>query len=163
MRSQKVYSPVTDLENVMKILDKISLFGGLTDEQLYTVFKVLKNVTYNENETIFKKGDTPDYIYIVKSGKIRLAIGPECEPLQIMEFNVGECFGETSLIGILPHTATALAVENTELIVLSGIDLMEFFNVDKDLFGMLILNIAREASRRLHKTDDILMHYVFGN
>jgi hypothetical protein len=25
---------------------------------------------------------------------------------------------------------------------------------------MLILNIAREACRRLHKTDEILLHYV---
>jgi len=29
-----------------------------------------------------------------------------------------------------------------------------------ELFSILILNIAREACRRLHKMDEILLHYV---
>ncbi len=73
---------------------------------------------------------------------------------------MGDCFGETAAIGIQPHSASALAVEDTELIVLSRAALLSIFDSDKELFGMLILNIAREACRRLHKSDEIFLHYV---
>jgi len=49
---------------------------------------------------------------------------------------------------------------DTKLIVLSRQTLLSIFNLDKEIFGILILNIAREACRRLHDTDEILLHYV---
>lgn len=66
------------------------------------------------------------------------------------------------MIGIQLHTATAVALEPTELIVLSREALHSIFDDDKELFGLLILNIAREVSRRLKQTDETLLHYVLG-
>jgi hypothetical protein len=37
--------------------------------------------------------------------------------------------------------------------------LMSVYEKDKDVFSMLILNIARELARRLYKTDQVLLHY----
>jgi hypothetical protein len=48
----------------------------------------------------------------------------------------------------------------TELIVLSRRALLSIYQSDKKLFSLLILNIAREASRRLHRTEEIMLHYV---
>ncbi len=81
-------------------------------------------------------------------------------PLELIVFGEGHCFGETSVIGIQPHAATAISAEDTELIVLSRNALLSLFKIDLELFSILVLNIAREACRRLHKTDEILMHYV---
>ena len=64
------------------------------------------------------------------------------------------------MIGIQPHAATAITVDDTELIVLSRNALLSLLKSDLELFSILILNIAREACRRLHKTDEILLHYV---
>ena len=61
---------------------------------------------------------------------------------------------------ILPHSATALVVEDAELLVLSQEALRTLYREDAPLFGLLILNIAREACRRLQKTDEILLHYA---
>ena len=57
-------------------------------------------------------------------------------------------------------SATALAVEDTELMVLSQRALHSLHKDDPDLFGLLVLNIAREACRRLHKTDQTFLHYA---
>jgi len=51
-------------------------------------------------------------------------------------------------------------MEDTKLIALSRNALLSLFKSDLELFSILILNIAREACRRLHKTDEILLHYV---
>ena len=134
--------------------------SGLSEKQLYFVFRQLQKVSYCANEYIFRQGEPPSHIYIVKSGQVKIVIESEEWPLEMCVFGVGECFGETSIIGIQRHSASAVAVGDTELIVFSRSALFSVFDSDKELFAMLILNIAREACRRLHKTDEILLHYV---
>ena len=152
--------PLTDIENILPILNKIAIFAGLSDAQLYSLFKILQKVTYEKDEVIFKQGESPSHIYIIKSGTVKLYLEADHTMLELVEFTVGDCFGESSLIGIESHTASAVAVEKTELIVLSSKALYSLYNTDKDAYIMIILNIAREVSRRLNKTDDILLHYV---
>lgn len=160
MAVNKISLPLTDIENVLPILNKIAIFAGLSDAQLYSLFRTLQKVTYEKDEVIFKQGEPSSHIYIVKSGAVKLYLEAEAINLELVEFTVGDCFGETSLIGIQPQTANAIAVEKTDLIVLSSKALLSLYNTDKDAYIMIILNIAREVSRRLHKTDDILLHYV---
>ena len=162
MDEKKTYEPIMDIENVLAILNKISIFAGLSDSQLYTLFRLLNKVTFKANETVFEQGDQPNHIYIVKRGKVKLVIWEDETPLELIEFSEGHCFGEASVIGIQPHKGTAIAVTDTELIVLSRKALMSMYDSDKELFAILILNIAREVCRRLHATDDILLHYLRG-
>ena len=42
-------------------------------------------------------------------GRVRLDFGMPDHPLAQLHFEAGECFGETSVIGIQPHIASALA------------------------------------------------------
>ncbi len=149
-----------DVQHMLSILDKISIFGGLSQEQQYTLFQYLEEVHYGPHEMIFKQGDEPSHIYIVLQGRVRLVFDVDNSPLSRAELGPGACFGETSVIGIQAHSASTVTQEPTDLIVLSKQALMRIFEEDKELFSMLILNIAREASRRLHQTDALLSHYI---
>lgn len=160
MSGNKLYLPLTDIESIMPILNKIAIFAGLSETQLYSLFKTLQKAAYEKDEVIFKQGEPSSHIYIIKSGAVKLCLEAETTSLELIEFTVGDCFGETALIAIEPHTATAVAAEKTDLIVLSSKALFSLYNTDKDAYIMIILNIAREVSRRLNKTDDILLHYV---
>ena len=151
--------PLVEVENVLPIVSKISLFGGLSDTQLYAIFRLLETVAYEKGEFIFEAGDEPSDIYIVRTGSVELVLDVEGDPLAEAVFGVGECFGETAVIGIERHTASALAKEDTELIVLPRQALFDLWESDKELFGMVMMNIAREACRRLHRADEILLHY----
>lgn len=75
--SNKVYFPLLDIENVLPILNKIAIFGGLNDTQLYKVFRLLQTVEYVPGEIVFQKGDDPSYIYVIKRGKIELLLEGE--------------------------------------------------------------------------------------
>jgi CRP-like cAMP-binding protein len=157
---EKIYEPLWDVEKVVSILNRITIFGGLSDKQLRFLFKHLQKVCYKADEYVFKEGDEPGYIYIVESGKIKIVMDSDKGPLELYAFGVGQCFGETAVIGIQRHPAGAVATEDSELIVLSREVLLSIFDTDKESFGILILNIAREACRRLQKTDEILLQYV---
>lgn len=158
MRKQPV-EQLLEIEDILPILNDISIFGGLSDSQLYTVFRLLEKTHFGQGEFVFERGDPPSHIYIVWKGRIELLLDVGGSFLAETVFAVGDCFGETSAIGIAPHTANAMAVEPTDLIVLSTRALFEIWEQDKAIFGMLVLNIAREACRRLNKADETLLHY----
>jgi len=151
--------PLLEIEEILPILNKIALFGGLNDKQLYAIFRLLQKTHFARGEFIFEQGDAPSDIYIVWKGSVELVLDVGGTPLAEMVFTAGDCFGEIAMIGIERHTASALAKEDTELIVLPREGLFSLWDTDKELFGMLVLNIAREACRRLNQTDQNLLHY----
>jgi CRP/FNR family cyclic AMP-dependent transcriptional regulator len=148
-----------DIDDVLSILNRISLFGGLSDAQLQMLFAQLQRSHYPAGEFIFREGDAPSDIYIVRRGSVELVLDADGSRLAEAAFGVGMCFGETAVVGIAPHTASALAREDTELIVLPREALFALWEEDKELFGMLALNIAREACRRLQQADKVLLRY----
>ena len=160
MTETRVLEPLVDADEVLSILSDISIFAGLSEKQLHQLFRQLKKVSYRKNETVFEQGHEPSYIYIVKSGRIKLIGEEEGTKYELFVFDRGNCFGEASIIGILPHAASAVAIEDSELIVLSRNALLAFYKTDLELFSTLILNIAREVCRRLYKTDQVLLHYI---
>jgi CRP-like cAMP-binding protein len=160
MQEHEKHALLLDIEKVLGILNKISIFAGLTDKQLQALFRLLKTTSYNTGDTIFLQGTPPTHIYVVESGKVKLVTKKDDTSFELVVFEQGCCFGESSIIGIRPHAATAIAVEPTELIVLSREALMSIYDSDLELFSILILNIARETSRRLHASSETILHYI---
>lgn len=160
MAIEKYRLPLIDIENVLPILNQISILGGLDDAQLYTIFHLLEVEHYHKGEAVFQQGDSPSHIRVIRSGRVRLVEDVDGTPMELHEFGTGACFGETSVMAIHPHTASAIALEETELLVIPRDKLFALYHTDPGLFGMLMMNIAREACRRLNKTEDIMLHYA---
>lgn len=156
----KTFVPLEDSESVLPILSEIAIFGGFLDRQLSEIFKYLEEGIFEKGETIFQKGDEPSYIYIVKKGEIDLLITKQKVILKKKTLAVGDCFGEASLMAMHKHTATAVAREDSEVMVLSRRALLQLQKEDSKLFSLLMMNIARELARRLELTDEILLHYI---
>jgi CRP-like cAMP-binding protein len=160
MDNNRKYLPLENIEDVMHILDNISLLGGLNSEQVQTVFHYLLCVSYKCGEVIFRQGDTASEIYIIRSGSIKIVVDMDSTPLELVEYGVGQCFGEASAIGILPHSASAIATSDLRLLVLPNEALHKISKADPVLFGMFILNIAREVCRRLHAANETHLHFA---
>ncbi|MBF0104738.1 MAG: cyclic nucleotide-binding domain-containing protein [Deltaproteobacteria bacterium] len=154
------FSPVYNFRSVKSVLSRIAIFGGLDDTQLKVILSRVRHGLFKTHEVIFDKGDEPDYIYIVKKGKISLLISGDNVTVKKKILKPGDCFGLASLIAIHKHTATATAIEKGEILVLSRRALIEIHKVDIKLFALLMMNIARELARRLQLTDNILLHYL---
>ena len=160
MTEDKRHLSPADLEDVLPILNEISVLGGLSEDQLREVFRELQSVQYAKGERVFRQGEAPGDIYVVRRGCVKIVVDIDTVPLELVAFGIGQCFGETSALGILPHSATAVVVEDAELLVLTQGALYQLYKETPSLFGLLILNIAREACRRLQKTDEVLLHYA---
>ena len=154
------FAPVKSVDSVLSILSKISMFGGVMDDKQSEVFQLLESGVFKKGEYIFKKGDEPTHIYIVKSGNVSLQVTDDGVVIDKKTLGVGESFGEASLLSMCKHTANAVALEETEIIVLSRRALIRLQQHDIALFALLIMNLARELARRLKLTDEILLHYA---
>jgi CRP-like cAMP-binding protein len=154
------YHPIDDIASVIKILSEISVWGGLSDDQQAEIYHRLEVGTVKKGEYIFHKGDEPSHIYIVKSGKIEIVATDGDVNVTKESIGVGQCFGVIALLAVQTYTAHAVAVEDTELMVLSKQAMLTLYQEDIHLFAQLMMNIAREIARKLTVTDEALLHFA---
>jgi CRP/FNR family cyclic AMP-dependent transcriptional regulator len=72
----------------------------------------------------------------------------------------GDWFGEMSILDIMPRSATVRAIAPSRLLKLTTQDLDGLYRKDLKSYSLLVLNIAREISRRLRVADGLLAELV---
>ena len=65
----------------------------------------------------------------------------------------GDCFGEMALIDLYPRSAGVRAAEDCLALALSNALLYQLYAVDPEPFTLIMMNLARELSRRLRRTE----------
>ncbi|WP_319200828.1 Crp/Fnr family transcriptional regulator [uncultured Ilyobacter sp.] len=145
---------------ILQMIDKISIFGGLNAEQ---AGKILDHSNYLEvakDENVMLQGMSPKSIYVVLKGRVEVYEESNNKIYPMMFMGEGECFGEVEILGIFPNMASVKTVEDTEFIEIPKNQLHKFSHKDMKIFNILILNMAREACRRLARADKSLMEYM---
>lgn len=74
---------------------------------------------YPKGSVIFREDDRRDNAYIVESGTVEIATTRNGKQVPLVRLGKGEVFGETALLGDGPRSATAIAVEDTEVFTIS--------------------------------------------
>lgn len=154
------FTPLETPQTVVSILARIPIFGGVNDVQQEEIFRRLETGLVKRGQYVFRKGDEPSHIYIVESGLIELFIPDKELMIEKKRLGVGECFGQVAVMSIHQHTISAVALEDTSLIVLSRRALYQLHGEDIGLFALLMMNIARELARRLQFMDHLLLESV---
>ena len=139
---------------IFSMLNEISLFGGLTAGELEFLIPMLTTASFKKGEVIFTQGESPNNIFIIQSGEIKIVKQLDNTEIELIRFKEGNLFGETELIGIFKYIASAIALTDLKLLVFSKSALYSLHSKDLKLFSKIILNVARESCRRTAKTDE---------
>lgn len=131
-------------------LQKYSLFGGLADEQLARVIPRLERASWKAGEDILREGDANDRVFFILSGRVRVSRGGRT----LIEFGEGDAFGEMELIEVMPVAATITALEPVETASISNRAFRSLYHEDLPAFALVVMNLARELSRRLRRMDE---------
>jgi CRP/FNR family cyclic AMP-dependent transcriptional regulator len=156
------FHPLENQDAVAAVLSQISMFGGTTEAQQNEIFGRLEVGLFKRGEAVFREGDDPTHIYIVKSGLISLFISDQEVKIEKKRLGRGECFGHVALMSINKHSISAVAVVDSEVIVFSKKLFNDLHRGNSELFALLLLNISRELARRLQFTDDMLLKAMHG-
>lgn len=140
-------------------LKNYPLFGGLTETQIKKIIPFLKKEIYKKDQIILKEGEDNSKIYFIVKGKVEIFKSIKKNGKAVKEIlailKKGDNFGEMELIEIKKVIASVKALEDTEVLTFTNRELLKLEKIDLSLFSMLILNLARELSRRLEKMDDV--------
>lgn len=137
--------------DVFSILQDISLFGALDKKSLNTIIDQADQIHLQVGDILFREDAPSTAIYIILRGKVKIVNNYDSEPLEIIELSRGASLGEASLLGIQPHSATAVITEEATIMVLTRKLLNELHKENLELFSLLILNMARELARRIKR------------
>lgn len=132
-------------------LQKHSFFGGLTDEQLKA--NVLPRLEYRDFETgtdVITEGQKNDSIYFIMDGSVDILKAGKT----IAVLGEGQTVGEMELLDVMPAAATVRARQPVKTAVISNCAIYQIYCESCEVFSMLVMNLARDLSRRLRQMDE---------
>jgi CRP-like cAMP-binding protein len=130
-------------------MGKYALFGGLEDEQIAHLLPLMVLKEFQTGEDILKEGVFNDSVYFLLSGKVSVSKNG----VALAELREGDAFGEMEFIEIVPTVATITAQSPVSTLSLSNKNLHTVYKTDTAAFALIVMNLARELSRRLRRMD----------
>ena len=101
-------------------IQSVPLFKLLAPVDIDSLVNVLTLHTFNQCEVILNEGDPGELMYFIKSGNVGCYINNE----EVRKLSAGEFIGEQALLYDIKRTATAIALDNVELLALGRDDLV---------------------------------------
>ncbi len=150
MVAQAIISPVNNL------LCSVPIFAGLDENALEIFLEHARTMVVSDGEVIAREGEANQCMYLIEAGSVRIIKNmntPDSVTLAVL--GPGQFFGEMCILETLPRCATAQAAGPTTVV---SVDSFAFYHLYQKLpaqHSILLLNIARDLSRRLRHLDEI--------
>ena len=123
----------------LEAITEINLFSNLPIGAITKINSKLEPLVLPAKQTIFKKGDIADALYIIEFGSVQVEID---SPVVL---GSGDYFGETGLISQSERNATISVLEEVKLLKLSKESLDELIEEYPTLFEDLKLSAAERT------------------
>ncbi len=136
-------------DNTMKFLARVPLFTGLTDRQMKLLAQRFIHRSYAANEVIIAQGKGGEGMFTIVSGQAEAVLETvDGNKMVVNTFDATDFFGEITLLDDGPRTASVIATQETECLILSRSDFISVMKNDPDM-GVVI---AQELAKRLRRT-----------
>jgi len=144
------------------MLRDMGLFGGLDEETLGLLARELPTRHVEIGEPVVEEGSHSQAMYLVIGGELEVVKrGHGAGDVRVALFGPGDWFGEMSILDVQPRSATVRAVAPTMLLEMTSehVDRL-LYRRDLKAYSLLVMNIARELSRRLRVADGLLAQFM---
>lgn len=142
-------------------LRNVGLFGGIPDDALDHLARNLPLIVSKPGDVIFREGEQARELFVLLSGEMEVQKrSRRGVDVRLALLGPGDWFGEMSVLDVQPRSATVRALAPSRLLVLRAQDLDGLYRRNLKAYSLLVLNIAREISRRLRVADGILADLV---
>ena len=142
-------------------LRQLALFGAMADSALQHLTASLEVIEPEPGEVLFREGDPADDMFVVLAGEIEvLKRSRQGSESRVAMLGPGDWFGEMSIVDVQPRSATVRSVAPSRLLRIASSDLDGLYRYDVKAYSLIVLNLARELSRRLRVADGILADFI---
>jgi CRP/FNR family transcriptional regulator, cyclic AMP receptor protein len=141
-------------------LANITMFELLNEDDRVALAKVVDELSLPADHTLFQAGDPGDSLFIVRVGEMELFIKDTAgQKIVLTRAEQGDMFGELAMLDTGPRTATAVALIDTEVLVLDRDDLILLFQRKPEA----ALHMLAALSGLTRKADELLRTRVSRN
>lgn len=149
--NDKAFSSRLHVKPEPHLLRKLPLFSIMADKTLAKFSDLTpETVLFSANQTIYRIGDTNCPMYMILAGKVRLFTSDKYGKQIVLGYVApGEVLGELPDAGDVGCSTTALAMEDTRLIILDRNNLSYLLSVQPEA-ALQLIGALEARLRRLH-------------
>lgn len=144
----------------LNILKQADIFYGMSPTQLEMIDGCCQEKSFSAGELIFPEGANSDELYVIVQGEVDILVNPslvsdkpgEREPAVIATLRRGQNFGEMALVDRGVRSASALAKQNTRLLILPREKLIKLCEDFSQLGYRLMYNLAADLALKMRNT-----------
>lgn len=142
------------------MIGEVPIFALMDEEEREALAQMMDCREFKAGQTIFEYGDRGAEIYIVRSGQVEIYVeNTDGEKVVLAKNERGDVIGEISFLDGGSRSASALALEATETLVLHRERLLEFI----ERHPHAALDLLTVLGRRLRATTELLRNQVSRN
>lgn len=138
-------------------LRRCALFARVPESSLAACISSLRSRRFRRGETVFHQGDPGDSLYIVSSGSVKIVLPSPAgeEEAIIATLGKGDFFGELAILDGAPHSASIVALEPTETLVLHREPFEVLIETDRSLRTALFAALSGELRRLTSHVEEL--------
>ncbi len=131
----------------------IKLFQPLSKDDFKEVVPLLASIKYSKKDSIFREGDSSDWLYIVQEGKVKITkISQDGKEIILEIIKPDELFGAIAVLNAFPYPANALAMEDSTVLRISRSDLMRVL----DRFPTMMQAMMQDLGERIKDSHEAM-------
>ena len=151
------------MEGVQETLARAGIFQGVDPDAVVNLIGDMQSETFPRGTTIFDEGEPGDTLYIIVSGKVKLARhAPDGRENLLSVMGPSDMFGELSIFDPGPRTSSAVCVTEVETATMDSAMLKTWINEHPEISQQLLRVLARRLRRTYASLADLIFTDVPG-
>lgn len=113
-----------------------------------------------KGQVLFRENESGREMYVIQSGAVRLTRDIRGEEQLIADLGPGEFFGEMSILNDKPRSATAVVLEDAQLLVLDPRTFEAMIKANAEIAVRMIKKLAARLDEANERIETLLLHDV---
>ena len=146
-----------------ELLQTVPLFSELSEEAIASLGHLAARRRYPKDTVVFFENEEGDSLFMILEGRIKVTIlGDDGREIILTMLGEGDLFGEMALLDNEPRSATAIAVEESELLLLHRNDFQTTLMDNPAISAALIKVLSARLRRANHQISTLALLDVYG-
>jgi CRP-like cAMP-binding protein len=131
-------------DEIVSFLARVPLFKSLNKRQLESLAKVAHHDRFEAGAEIVAQGESGVGLYVIASGKANVVHNePDGTTPVVNILNPTDFFGELAMLSEGPRTASVVATEDTECLVITRWNFLALAKKDAEMAVVIMEELAR--------------------
>jgi CRP/FNR family cyclic AMP-dependent transcriptional regulator len=134
----------------VSFIQEIPIFSELDEGQIVEIQRYFMPQTYKKDNMILIEEEVGSSMFIITAGRIKISrLSDDGREVILSILSEGDFFGEMSILDGQTRSATAVALDDSELLLIRRDDFLKMLHS----FPQIAINLLRELASRLRRAD----------